>query len=271
MKYFVYFLKGLLIGVAFLSGLSGGTMMIILGVFDEAIHSLNEFLHFKFYKFDLMVILLVGMAIGIFLFSGVIDYLTTNYHQLTFYFLTGLVGGGILELNDNIEWKKVNFNGWVSFAVGLVVVIVMMFYNGTLVDLSGEFTIFHAILLVLLGVPIAAAIILPGISTMVILNIFGLYNRIVSAISNLEWIILIPLVIGVMLGVVLLTGLLENQLSKHPLRSYLIILGFVVGSIFDLLMDAGIPGGINILWSILLLALGYLSVVAMRKLSAKYK
>ena len=271
MKYFVYFLKGILTGVAFLSGLSGGTMMIILGVFDEAIHSLNEFLHFRFYKFDLMVILLVGMGIGIFAFSGVIDFLTTNYFQLTFYFLTGLVAGGILELNDSIEWSKVKFNGWLAFTIGLAVVIAMMFYNGTIIDLSGDFTILHAIVLILLGVPIAAAIILPGISTMVILNIFGLYNRIVSAISNLEWPILIPLVIGVLLGVVLLTGLLENQLSKHPLRSYLIILGFVVGSIFDLLMDAGIPSGINIVWCVLLLGLGYLSVVGMRKLSAKYK
>jgi len=270
MKYLIYLIKGVLTGVAFLSGLSGGTMMIILGVFDEAIHSLNEFLHFRFYKFGLMVTMVVGIGIGMFAFSGVIDYLLQEHTQLTFYFLTGLVAGGILELNDNIKWKEVDFKGWSYFVIGLVIVLIMMFYNGTVIDLSGDFTIFHALLLVVLGIPIAAAVILPGISTMVILNIFGLYNRIVSAVSNLEFPILIPLAIGLVLGVIILTGFLENQLTKHPQRSYLIILGFVVGSIFDLLIDAGIPSGLDIIWCVILFTLGYLSIVIMRKLSANY-
>ena len=62
MKALILFLKGIGIGIATLvPGVSGGTMAIILGVYDRLIHSISSF--FKSWKENLFFLLKSNMKI----------------------------------------------------------------------------------------------------------------------------------------------------------------------------------------------------------------
>ena len=72
--------------------------------------------------------------------------------------------------------------------------------------------------------------ILPGISTSFLLLALGLYEDFLRAVQEFDMGFLIPLGIGVVLGVLLTTKALEYCLKEHATPTYLMILGFILGS-----------------------------------------
>ena len=91
----------------------------------------------------------------------------------------------------------------------------------------------------LAGVIAAVALVLPGISISYLLLVMGLYDEIMRAIGDFYLPFLIPFGVGLILGVVLTTRLLERAMNRHPLPTYLIILGFMFGSMVEVF--PGIP------------------------------
>lgn len=80
-------------------------------------------------------------------------------------------------------------------------------------------------------------------------------------ISSLNVVPLIPLGIGVVGGIFLTTRVLENLMKRHPQSTYLIILGFMFGSLPELF--PGIPGGITLVFSIISALLGFFAIYFM--------
>ncbi len=72
-------------------GVSGGTLAIILGIYEDFIGALSHF--FKNFKKNLLFILPVGLGIlaSIATMSGVIDYSLNHYTLATVLFFVGLV------------------------------------------------------------------------------------------------------------------------------------------------------------------------------------
>ena len=89
------------------------------------------------------------------------------------------------------------------------------------------------------GVVSAAALVLPGISVSYLLLMLNLYDSTMAAISGLDIGFLLPLLIGLCIGIVLTTKLLDRLMSSHPRATYLIILGFMLASVLEVF--PGIP------------------------------
>ena len=90
---------------------------------------------------------------------------------------------------------------------------------------------FHPLLLLPIGVVAAAALVLPGISISHLMLVLGLYDKLLQAISCLDFVYLLPFGIGMLLGIALTVKALERMLSKHPQATYLLILGFMIASV----------------------------------------
>ena len=101
----------------------------------------------------------------------------------------------------------------------------------------------------------AIALILPGISVSYLLLLLGIYDRTLNAISSLDIGYLIPLGAGLILGVIATTKVLEYAMKKYPQPTYLIILGFVVGSVAE--VYPGLPNGIEWVICIVTLLAGF--------------
>ncbi len=268
MKYLIYIIKGVVIGIATLvPGVSGGTMAIILGVYDDLIHSISSF--FKDIKKNFIFLATVGIGgvIGLLAFSKLMELALLHFKYPMVYLFIGAILGGIPVLYKKASVEAVKWYDWLYFAVGLAIILVMSLYNGTIVNLASSTGVLQFAFLFFAGIIIAIALILPGLSTSFMLLAIGLYEITLNAISELQLSFLIPIGLGAVFGVITTTKVLENLMAKKPKQTYLLILGFVVGSIADILLETGLPSGLNIVLSIATLALGF---VVIKMLSEKF-
>ena len=120
---------------------------------------------------------------------------------------------------------------------------------------------------ILTGIVVAVGFILPGISTSYLLLLLGTYDYVMLAIANLNIMALVPFVLGFVLGVILLTRILEICMQRFPQMTYAMIIGFLVGSLFT--VYPGNPSGWEIPLSILMFALGFVIIYFVSKKEAE--
>lgn len=266
MKTIAHIVKGIVIGIATLvPGVSGGTMAIILGLYDDIIHSISSF--FKDIKGNTIFLGAVGIGgvIGLLGFSKIMEFALENYKYPMMFLFIGIIIGGIPVLYKKANEGERKPSNWLYFAIGFIIIFIMSLYNGTIVDLANSTGVLQFVFLLFAGIIIAVALILPGISTSFLLLAIGLYDTTIKAMSNYDINYLFPVAIGAGIGIITTTKVLENFMLKKPSQTYMLILGFVIGSIIEVF--PGIPTGLNIIISIATFILGF---IAIRALGKKY-
>ncbi len=93
-------------------------------------------------------------------------------------------------------------------------------------DLPFFLTLFFASLIA------AVAMIIPGVSGSFIMVLLGTYSTVIGAIKNLDIMVLVPVAVGVIIGIVFGARLISFLLKKYRLTVFSAILGLVVGSIY---------------------------------------
>lgn len=105
------------------------------------------------------------------------------------------------------------------------------------------------------GMFVGSTMLVPGVSGGSMAMILGIYETVVEAIGSFRLGILIPFGVGILLGIILTTKFLEMAMTRYPQPTYLMILGFVLGSVTEIF--PGIPRGIEWVICILMLVAGY--------------
>lgn len=212
-------------------------MMVLLHVFDEAIHSLNSLLRGKIYKLNLMIIMGIGVVIALALFSPFILALLNANYNLTMSFFLGIIIAGLGLLLKEINWNTLRPIDLFHFILGVLIVIALDKQAIEVLDIETQPYFLQFMMILIIGIPIALALILPGISTSFMLLSFGAYELVLNAITQFKLGVIIPLLLGIMIGTIILTGFLEKQLRYHRHRLYIIIFGFITGSIVEMLRN----------------------------------
>ncbi len=237
--------KGLIIGGTMLvPGVSGGSMAIILGIYDELVSSVSSFMKSKRKHFLFLLVFGVSGLVGMFLFSKPLLRLIEAYPMPMLYFFMGAVAGGVPLIFKQSQLKRFSVRGLFYVLLGLAIVLGL-----AVIPVSGGQSAMDADLkgilyLALAGFIAAVALVLPGISVSYLLLVMGLYDELMRAISQFYMPFLIPLGVGLILGIILTTKILEKAMNSYPQPTYLIILGFVLGSMGEVF--PGIPTGIEI-------------------------
>ena len=266
-------------GTMTVPGASGGTMAMILGIYEELIESMGSLPGLlaecircgndgcaRRRLWDCLRFLalfslgaLAGMAL---LAKGVLSLLE-RYPMAVSYFFLGAVAGGIPLICRQAQVKKITWQALFWPLAGLLMVY------GLAALPEGLFTAglpgaasspgvpsFRALLFQFLGGCIlAVALILPGISVSQMLLMLGLYEPVMEAVSSLRFASLLPLGLGAVLCTLLVTRLLGSAMQRRPQPTYLLILGFVLGSLGELY--PGLPEGWNLLFAPLAAVAGY--------------
>lgn len=117
----------------------------------------------------------------------------------------------------------------ITFMIAIVLLSIeqMLSPQTILIESSSSFGF-----LVFCGLAMSIGIVVPGVSSSVILMILGIYDTYLSAISSLHLTVLFPMAIGIAIGGFLLLLLLQYLLKKHFALTYYAIIGFILGSIF---------------------------------------
>lgn len=244
-------LKGFLLGIAnIIPGVSGGTLAITLGIYNDLIGAISHF--FKNLKKNLkfLIPLGIGMVLAILLGSKVISLCLDKFPFPTTLFFIGLIVGGIPLLTKKIKGKKLKPVNAAAFLLPFSVVMLMTFLNeGNNVVNITNMNVLQIILLFLVGMVAAATMVIPGVSGSFVLMLLGYYKPIMATISNLTdfslfWhnvLVLAPFGIGILVGIVGIAKLIEYLLKKHETATYYAIIGFVTSSVIGLAI--GLIGG----------------------------
>lgn len=258
----IIFIKGLIIGGTMLvPGVSGGTMAMILGVYDKLISAVSSFRNNKSRNFKILAIAAVGGVIGVYLLSKPIEYLLTAFTVPTMFFFTGAVVGSIPMIYKKSLLNKFSYRGTAYIIFGIIIVFAVSIIPTDLFDGSNT----NMFLIAFAGIIAAIALVLPGISVSYLLLVIGIYDETMLAISELNFRYLFVLGTGLFVGIILFTHILEHAMIKHPQPTYLIILGFVIGSLYEVF--PGIPSGVELIYSSVTFIIGTFIIYYLTNLS----
>ena len=254
MNYIYTSIKGFIIGASMLvPGFSGGTMAMILGIYDKLISSLSSILSFSknenyFIKnkinFFFLIFFCIGSVLGMVIVSKPLSNIIEKYYTVSSFFFMGAALGGFNTVYNKTKEYKFDFLSIVYILLGAgIVYLISIIPEGFFSSSSDRSEIFMYFILIIAGLIVAIAMILPGISVSYMFLLLGIYQETIDAVHNLYFPYLIPLAVGAILGVVLTTKILEYWMEHYVKASYLIISGFVLGSIIQVF--PGLPKGIE--------------------------
>ena len=285
MKLINQVLRGVVIGVAnIIPGVSGGTMMVSMGIYDTLIHCITHL--FSEFRQSVKTLLpyAVGMLLGIVALASLLKFLFANYPLPTSTTFIGLILGGLNPLLAKIRHKKLG---------GVSIGVVVLFFVGIIAlaltgDVSNPDTITvdvgQMVLLLVMGAVAAATMIIPGVSGSMVLMLLGYYHPVLNAVDTLKnavfgldfaamggpVLMLAPFCVGVALGIFGVAKLIEWLLSRFPTQTYCAVLGLVVASPVAILLRTDMTGvsWVMILISLVTFALGFAAAMALARGSA---
>lgn len=260
MDWFKKILKGMVIGISnIIPGVSGGTMMVSMGIYDTIIYSINH-LTKEFKKcITLLLPYAIGMIAAILLGAFGLKAAFEKIPLPTNALFIGLILGSIPFIFKNFKRdglatpQKRCVSGVVFVILFAVVVLLKVFEAENRVELT--INVWNILLFFVLGMIASATMVIPGVSGSMILKTLGYYEPIVTdGITGLTTAvfggnfsdvlhygaILLPFAIGIVMGIFAIAKLIDVLLRKWEGYTYAAILGMVIASPVVILMDKNI-------------------------------
>lgn len=235
-------LKGFIIGSSMsVPGVSGGTMAILLGIYDKLITTISHFLNNLKENILFLMKFCFGAVLGIGSLAFVIKWLLEKFPLPISFFFLGAVIGGIPALYKKTKESSLRISSVLYFLAGFILVISIGFIPVGNIDVSSGSGLTHYIMLLVTGIIIALALVLPGISTSHMLLVLGMYDSMLLAITKFDLVYIGILGITTVIGIFLITRPIEWTLNKFPHQTYCMIIGFVLGSTSEIFRDKIIP------------------------------
>ena len=236
MTHIINVLKGVVIGVAnAIPGVSGGTMMVIMKVFDRLLGAVTLNLKKLKENFVFLMTIFIGAGIGVILSAKVLTICFDKFFVQTQFFFMGVVLGSLpMIYRIATEKKKFSAAHIIPFLIGIGTIIGVTIASASMggdsvITSLNAGTFFY---LAAICVVAAAAMIMPGLSGSLVLLILGGYQTVIQAVDEMNIPILIPVAVGIIIGVVLCAKLVTICLKKWYRGTYAVILGLICGSFF---------------------------------------
>ncbi|KIL52151.1 DUF368 domain-containing protein [Jeotgalibacillus soli] len=256
--------RGMAMGTAdLIPGVSGGTIAVILGIYDQFINGISNIISKEWKKhFVFLATIGVGMITAIILLSRIVEWLLVSYPQPTNFFFLGLILGILPFLLKESNYRE-NFKSKhvIALVISAILVACMVFFrpaeDGSPME---NLTFLTYIGLYFAGWLASMAMLLPGISGSFVLLIIGVYPTALNAVSTLNIPLILVIGAGVATGFIISSKGIRYLLSRFPVMMYAIIIGLVFGSLFVVYPGLTLTLS-NVMLSILALLLGLISAV----------
>jgi putative membrane protein len=231
-------LKGVAMGAAnVIPGVSGGTIALITGIFEELINSIKSFnlialkLLFtgKLKEFaqhinlGFLIAVFFGIAISIITFAKLLDYLFNNFPVYIWAFFFGLILASVYSVSKTIS--KISIAVISSFIIGGIIAVAITFLTPAMENSQTWY-------LFMCGIVAACSMILPGLSGSFILILLGNYQLVmIEAVNKLDIKTLAPVVIGAGVGLLAFSYVLAWIFKKFKDQTISLLSGFILGSL----------------------------------------
>lgn len=275
--YITLFFKGIFMGIAdAMPGISGGTIALLLGIYEELIESISELKISLFSKLinkgfksfweklngNFLLVLVSGIGISLISFVKISASFLESFPLFIWSFFLGLILATVYVIYKLInQWHNLNF----------FFLIISIIFSIFLSSFSAYDTNEISLLYILFsGIIASSAMILPGISGSLILVILGVYAYLIKALDNLELIVIFTFISGAIIGLLGFSKILKYLFNNHRDATYTIMLGLVIGSIENIWpwnkSFSTELSNLNLFLSISLVILGFVIVILLEKI-----
>ena len=234
------FLKGIVVvigGVA--PGLSGSVLLIIFGLYRATLDALGSI--FRSFKKNILFLLplVAGMFTGVLLFSKLIHFLLNQYEMQTRFCFLGLILGTVPMIWQEVRKEGFRRRYYPVILVSAIAGTLLFTLNPNLFPQVTAPTLLHKLLL---GVAVAATVIIPGVDPAVFLSTLGLYELYVAALAELELAVLLPMILGLAVGAVAISFVMSTLFRRFYTASYSVIFGIFLSMIPNMLNERCVLG-----------------------------
>lgn len=251
-------LQGMVVGIAnIIPGVSGGTMMVAMGLYDRLIHAITHLKSEFKDSMKLLIPIFAGAGIAIVALSRLFEFLLATYPIPTNFAFCGLIAGSLPFTFKKVKGHKVTVSKIIPFLIFFGVVILMALLGetgGASADVSFGFV--NLLKLFGVGIIAAATMVVPGVSGSMMLMLLGYYDTILKVINDFVDAlvkfdmgglmtgvgILAPFGIGVVIGIFLIAKIIEFIFSKAEIHAYYGIIGLILASPIAILLKTDWSG-----------------------------
>lgn len=234
MNFIINCAKGVALGAgAILPGISSGVLCVIFGIYEKLLDSFLNFFSDIRKNSKFLLPILIGVFIGALLFSNVLNYFLNYFPIQTKSIFIGLILGGIPSLVKEAN-KKGSFKlhyllyTFIALVIGLASSFLENYIS---ISTNINFDFWY---LVLCGFLMSVGVVVPGVSSTIILMLLGCYSVYIGSVSSLYFPVLIPMGIGLLVGAIVFMKLTKFLLNNYYGATFFSILGFTLGSVLVL-------------------------------------
>lgn len=231
MSFISNFIKGIAIGAgAILPGISSGVLCVVFGIYEKLLDSVLGF--FKNIKKNIKFLLpiLLGGIFGVLIFSKILNYLLYYYPTQTKSTFVGFILTSIPSLIRDANKKqkfRLRYILYLLFALIIGIFTVVLEKNLSITS-NSSFNYFY---LIFCGFCMSIGVIVPGVSSTIILMLLGVYSAYLTSVANLYLPILVPIGIGLIIGSFVFMKFTKFCLNNYYAQTFYAIIGFTLGSI----------------------------------------
>jgi putative membrane protein len=240
---------GVLMGLANLvPGISGGTMLLAVGLYPRFIRAVAEVTTMRFRVRSLLLLACVAVAavVAIVALAGVVKGLVTDHRWVMYSLFIGLTLGGVPLLWRMLRPVTPPVGVWA--VVGIAAMAALAVAEPGSVGAASDNATARMAMLVVAGIAGGAAMILPGVSGAYLLLVLGQYLVILGAIESArdatadrDWAqlaeemrVFIPVAAGVVIGVVGVSNAVKLCLDRFPRPTLGVLMGLLLGAVAGL-------------------------------------
>lgn len=243
---------GFFIGLAIIvPGISGSTIAILFKLYNKLIYALGNILK-KFavcFLFLLPIIIgaLIGIVLGFFTIKELINIIPFAVSGL----FAGLMSGSAPTVFNEIKGQKPNVSRIILLIIGILIPVVLTIVTTLFSTNDSNILLdqgyYQYPLCLFIGFVVAITQLVPGLSASAFLMSIGYFNHLINSVSisflsehPLYLLIYLCLIIGFIIGIIVVSKLINYLLSKYKINTFFMICGFVIGSIFTILFNPDI-------------------------------
>lgn len=266
-------LQGMVVGIAnIIPGVSGGTMMVAMGLYDRLIHAITHLKSEFKESMKLLVPIFAGAGLAIVILSRVFEFLLETYPIPTNFAFCGLIAGSLPFIFKKVKGHPVTVGKMIPLLIffGIVILMAVLGENSG-ADADVSFGLMNVIKLLAVGIIAAATMVIPGVSGSMMLMLLGYYDVILKSINTfIDALIgldvplllemcgrLIPFGIGVIIGIFLIAKIIEFIFMKAEIHAYYAIIGLITASPIAILIKTDWSG-----FSVVMLIAGFITFAA---------
>ena len=274
--YITLFFKGVFMGIAdAMPGISGGTIALLLGIYEELIRSISELKLSLFFELkkgfnpfwkklngNFLLALVSGIGISLISFVKISANFLESFPLFIWSFFLGLIFATV-----NVIYKLINQWSSLNFFFLIISITFSYFLSSFSIYETDEISLLY---ILFSGVIASSAMILPGISGSLILVILGVYAYLIKSLDNLEMIVIFTFISGALVGLLGFSRILKYLFNKCRDTTYTIMLGLVIGSIekvwpWNKSFSTELSN-LNLFLSISLVILGFIIVILLERI-----